>query len=275
MSDIYKLQYNGMTLAYPGWNGYVGYEDVPAFKTLTVYASEGGTITASVLTGMPGDTAQITTAYDTYYRFRGYYTAGGGSLNGNVYTFGDADANISALYKVNYFTASGGWDKGSNVSAAGTGNNYTSWGYANVAAKYATVSYKTSNVPTAWYATSNRWKPNGASAYSITLHPIANFNLVGRKNAKNGNVTGAATALLLSGSTVTNQASTSVRDPAKSPGTRWTYNKTITTTTQNITFAISGRVGGKGSNNGYGANATGQYTASLTTGTWTATGIAP
>lgn len=26
MSDVYKLQYNGMTLAYPGWNGYVGYE---------------------------------------------------------------------------------------------------------------------------------------------------------------------------------------------------------------------------------------------------------
>jgi len=26
MADIYKLQYNGLTLAYPGWNGYVGYE---------------------------------------------------------------------------------------------------------------------------------------------------------------------------------------------------------------------------------------------------------
>jgi hypothetical protein len=27
MSDVYKLQYNGMTLAYPGWNGYVGWEN--------------------------------------------------------------------------------------------------------------------------------------------------------------------------------------------------------------------------------------------------------
>lgn len=27
MADIYKLQYNGMTLAYPGWNGYVGWEN--------------------------------------------------------------------------------------------------------------------------------------------------------------------------------------------------------------------------------------------------------
>ena len=25
MSDIYKLQYNGMTLAYPGWNGYISF----------------------------------------------------------------------------------------------------------------------------------------------------------------------------------------------------------------------------------------------------------
>ena len=28
MSDIYKLQYDGMSLAYPGWNGYVGYGQV-------------------------------------------------------------------------------------------------------------------------------------------------------------------------------------------------------------------------------------------------------
>lgn len=27
MSDVYKLQYNGMTLAYPGWNGYIAYGD--------------------------------------------------------------------------------------------------------------------------------------------------------------------------------------------------------------------------------------------------------
>ena len=27
MSDVFKLQYNGMTLAYPGWNGYVGWEN--------------------------------------------------------------------------------------------------------------------------------------------------------------------------------------------------------------------------------------------------------
>lgn len=34
MSDIYKLQYSGMTLAYPGWNGYVGWSTVAPFNVV-------------------------------------------------------------------------------------------------------------------------------------------------------------------------------------------------------------------------------------------------
>lgn len=53
MSDIYKLQYNGMTLAYPGWNGYVSYDAsapvidpvVASFYFLTYfYKNPDGTI---------------------------------------------------------------------------------------------------------------------------------------------------------------------------------------------------------------------------------------
>lgn len=42
MSDIYKLQYNGMTIAYPGWNGYVGYEDNtgPHFEYTTLWETD-------------------------------------------------------------------------------------------------------------------------------------------------------------------------------------------------------------------------------------------
>lgn len=29
MSDIYKLQFNGMTLTYPGWSGCVGFQEPP------------------------------------------------------------------------------------------------------------------------------------------------------------------------------------------------------------------------------------------------------
>ena len=117
MSDIYKLQYDGKTLTYPGWNGYVSYEYSTAFKTLTLYNSEGGTLTANKLTGYPGETINLTTAYDTYWRFSGYQLTGDGSLVGNDYTFGNEDASICACYKVNAFTASGGWEKGSNLNA--------------------------------------------------------------------------------------------------------------------------------------------------------------
>lgn len=40
MSDIYKLQYNGMTLAYPGWNGYVGYDDGPSYTYTTLWETD-------------------------------------------------------------------------------------------------------------------------------------------------------------------------------------------------------------------------------------------
>ena len=47
MADIYKLQYNGMTLAYPGWNGYVSWENAEVAKTLTLNALNGW-ISASI-----------------------------------------------------------------------------------------------------------------------------------------------------------------------------------------------------------------------------------
>lgn len=41
MSDVYKIQYNGMTLAYPGWNGYVGYEKfAPHFEYTTLWETD-------------------------------------------------------------------------------------------------------------------------------------------------------------------------------------------------------------------------------------------
>lgn len=110
MAETYKLQYDGMTLTYPGWNGCVGYEAAPAFKTLTLYHSEGGTLTANELTGYPGDTINLSTAYNTYWRFSGYQWTGDGTLANNAYTFGTEDATICACYKPNAFTGTnGGW----------------------------------------------------------------------------------------------------------------------------------------------------------------------
>ena len=259
MADTYKLQYDGMTLTYPGWNGYVSYESAPAFKTLTLYNSEGGTLTANKLTGYPGDTINLSTAYDTYWRFSGYQLTGDGSLVGNDYTFGNEDASICACYKPNAFTATGEFEKGSDVTC-----------YANsspdgtrtreVGAKYCTHGAHTGEIPTSWYSTSNIWKPNNASGYSFTM--TAKMYFTGHKNkiASYG-----YTAWCMVGSETSNSQSWTETSPA-------TYSNKLTTTKQNVNYGINAKLGAtrKRSN---AAQST--YIATGTNGTWVATGYAP
>ena len=250
-----------MTLTYPGWNGCVSYEAAPAFKTLTLYHSEGGTLTANTLTGYPGDTINLTTAYNTYWRFSGYQWTGDGSLVGNDYTFGNEDATICACYKVNAFTATGTFEKGSDVTVNQKGGTY----YKNVPAGYAITVYRTSGVPTAWYATSNRWHPNGASAYKITINNKLSFTAYTRNGGDNAQF---YTACSLLGSTET-QKQTAVRNVYN---TSWNYNVSFTSNVQNINYGYSARIGGVMYRNG-GTYV--KYVAANTTGTWTATGYAP
>lgn len=271
MSDIYKLQYNNMTLAYHGWNGYVGYDNVPAFKTLTLCASEGGTVTASILTGLPGDTVTLTPTYNTYYRFNNYSVTGG-TIAGNTFTFGNEDATAQANFKVNYFTARGNFEKGSNQSVAGTATQKKiTWGYANVGEKYAVHTGHTGDIPASWYATSNRWKPSNVSSYSITLN--AKMQFTGRKNRDYNGATAAMTGVTMVGSTQ-NQLQTFTVD--STAATTRSYSKTVTTTTQNVFYGVSGRIGAAGyMAGGISRVGTATYIATGTNGTWTATGIAP
>ena len=267
MYDIYKLQYDGMTITYPGWNGCVSYEYSTAFKTLTLYNSEGGTLTANKLTGYPGETINLTTAYDTYWRFSGYQLTGDGSLVGNDYTFGSEDATICACYKPNAFTATGGFEKGSNVActAAGGASNAV-----NVGKKYAIRNASTGDIPTAWYSTSNRWKPSNASAYQITLNTKMYFTTTATKatdSIKNG-----CTVVSLVGSTE-NQKQTY----AGKPGSNYSYNKKFNSNIQDF-YSISARMTSTGWNGGFGGQSrtsTITYIATGTNGSWTATGIAP
>lgn len=268
MPDTYKLQYDGMTLTYPGWGGYVSYEDAPAFKTLTLYHSEGGTLTANTLTAYPGDTINLTTAYNTYWRFSGYQLTGDGTLVGNDYTFGTEDATICACYKVNAFTASGGWEKGSDVTVTAKqgASPGTTRRNGTVPAKYATVSYHTSNVPAEWYNTSNRWKiTSTVSAYQITLNPKMNFYL-------STNATAQATAVCLIGSTQT-------QSQGFQNNTNANYSKSFTNTTTGVNYGISAVLSAASYYGGYygkgGPVSTARYNSTGTTGTWTATGIAP
>ena len=272
MADTYKLQYDGMTLTYPGLNGYVSYEAAPAFKTLTLYHSEGGTLTANELTGYPGDTINLSTAYNTYWRFSGYQWTGDGTLANNTYTFGTEDASICACYKVNAFTASGGFEKGSDVTCSANGNWVSKT--ATVPAKYATVSYHTSNVPTAWYNTSNRWKiTSTVSAYKITLNPKMGFQGQ-KKDTTNYGQGGRVTAVSLIGSTQTQSQSFST--PTGTAVQNWSYNKSFTSNTTGVNYGISAKL------SAFGAlvaqryyDGWSKYIANRTSGTWTATGYAP
>ena len=69
---------------------------------------------------IPGSTGvTLSTGYNTYYRFSGYEVTGGTIENNILMPTGPCTVN--AVYKVNAFTASGMWEKGSNVSAYSRG----------------------------------------------------------------------------------------------------------------------------------------------------------
>ena len=273
MPDTYKLQYDGMTLAYPNWNGYVSYE-AQSFKTLTLLNSEGGTLTANTLTGYPGDTINLSTAYNTYWRFSGYQITGDGSLVGNDYTFGTEDATICACFKPNAFTATGGWEKGSNVDCYAKGNYVSTTKY--ITEKFAIHGAHTGDVPANWYSTSNRWHPSNASAYKITLNP--KMTVTANKNDGHTYSTGynnnpGFTGVSRIGSTYTQSQSWTVKNTVATQ--TWNYNKSFTSDVQS-TYSISGKLTAYGvlaAQLYYNSRAT--YIATATTGGWTATGYAP
>ena len=266
MSDIYKLQYNGMTLAYPGWNGYVSYESAPAFKTLSLCASYGGTLTADTITGMPGDTIELAPTYDTYWRLSGYEVYGDGSVSDNTYTFGNDDEQIvSAYFKPNAFTATGGWEKGSNVKCDGAKNAAT----ANVPAKYAVHGAHTGEVPASWYSTSNRWKPSNASAYAIRVSTNVRFSGEGVHKYNSSWPTNGVTAKLVAGSTQLNQTTKAAFNGA------WAYSTTQTSNVQNNVY-ISAHLYAEGMDTWSTIyHGIVQYVANNNSSTWSATGYAP
>lgn len=267
MSDIYKLQYANNTLTYPGWNGYVSYEVQP-FKTLTLLNSEGGTLTANTLTGYPGDTINLSTSYNTYWRFSGYQLTGDGSLVGNDYTFGTEDATICACYKPNAFTATGGFEKGSDVECAAAERNSKE---VNIGEKYAIRNASTGDIPASWYSNSNRWHPSNASAYKINLNTKMYFTTtasINTEKTRNG-----CTVVSLVGSTE-NQKQTY----AGKPGLTYSYNKSFTSESQDY-YGVSARMTATGWVGGFGGlegrTSRIKYIATGTNGSWTATGYAP
>lgn len=234
---------------------------------ITYETTVGGSCTGDVAIFIPGsDGIQLQTAYDTYYRLSGYEVTGGIIENDVLTPTGPCTAR--AVYKVNYFTASGGWEKGSNVEVPKNGITTTNGTMTSaVPTKYAIVTYSTDNVPATWYSTNNRWNVNSTvSAYSITLHPIMHFTSYGSRTSAYAS---QVTAQSLIGSTVTQSQSYS--QPTGSH-MDWRYDKTFTANTTGVNYGISAKM--LGTVKPAGTKVT-VYVANDTTGTWTATGIAP
>ena len=230
--------------------------------TLTLQNDGHGTIAASKTTGHAGDTVTLSNTYNTYYRFNNY-TQTGGSLNGSTFTFGSQNATAKANFKVNAFTASGGFEKGSNVGPVTAATN--------IGAKYAVTSYHTSNVPTAWYNTSNRWKVTSTvSAYKITLAPKMRVTAT-RGYTSYSAAYAYATATTLIGSTQSNTQTFS--KTGKGWGTTaFSYAKSFTASNTGVNYGVSGKMQGA-HNSTFDTKVT--YVAAGTSGTWTATGYIP
>lgn len=239
------------------------------------YQNDGhGTLTGDTNIGIPGEPINLTTSYNTYYRFSGYEVTGGYVQDGKLYA--TAACTAKAIYKLNTFTASGGFEKGSDYSV--TSNRYNNTG--NLAAKYATTSYRTSNVPAAWYNTSNRWKVTSeVSGYQITLKPYMRFIMAGNSYTGTRYSTYAAvTAVSLIGSTQSQSQTFSKKWSNKESSTVTSnYSKNFTSTTTGVNYGLSAKLQASGyyhsSITQY--NVTTKYVAAQTTGTWVATGIIP
>jgi hypothetical protein len=249
MSDIYKLQYAGNTLTYPGWNGYVGYDNVPSYYSLTLQTDGHGTLSATTLTGFPGDTVTLSPTYNTYYRFNNYSVTGG-TISGNTFTFGNEDATAQANFKVNYFTATGsmGWStlKGTRAGASQTKN--------------AVLNAFTGSKPSNWPAIGGAWNVSNASAYKLNAN--ITFNVTHEKP----------------GYTYKAQSYAAIRIGTTNQTTGG-FGATTYANTKSYTLSISNKTT-QGSLNTTGSMqilSTAISTGSMAAGSngWTATGIAP
>jgi hypothetical protein len=228
---------------------------------VTYEVQGGGTLTGETI-AIPGQPLSIQSAYNTYWRLSGFDLTGGYIQDNQIYP-SSAPFVVKAVYKTNTFTATGTFEKGSDVtcsrSKSGTADT-------NVPAKYAIHGAHTGEIPTSWYSTSNRWNVNSTvSAYQITLN--TKMTLQGHKSTDRYDHY-SITGLSLIGSTQTQSQVFS------SPGTKGTYtynyNKSFTSNTTGVNYGLSARMHIQQK---YGANA--KYIATGTNGTWTATGYAP
>lgn len=132
---------------------------------ITYIVETGGTLSGDQLY-IPGSTGiTLQTAYDTYYRFSGYEVTGG-TITDNVLV-AEGPCTAKAVYKVNYFTATGNFDFATGAAWAGV----ASWS-RNCDGK---IRARTGSLPDGWGANGSNFNPSDASSYKINWNTTLYF----------------------------------------------------------------------------------------------------
>lgn len=142
-------------------------DSIDNYDELIYYGSadRGGTLTGDQIY-IPGSTGiTLQTAYDTYYRFSGYEVTGG-TITDNVLV-AEGPCTAKAVYKVNYFTATGNFNFATGQAAAGV----ASWS-RNCD---GIIRARTGSLPTEWGSNGSNFVPTGASAYKINWNTTLTF----------------------------------------------------------------------------------------------------
>jgi hypothetical protein len=252
------LAMSGKPIQINGWFFNRDYWKKPL--TLTLCAAEGGTLTADAVTGFPGDTVELSTAYNTYYRFSGYDVTGG-TVDGNTFTFGDEDATVYAAFKPNAFTATGTYNW----------TNLTVYSTTNTAARIKRQQVNgilksfTGSKPANWPDINAAWNVSDASAYKFNANVTVRTRYV---NSTAGSKYPFRACKLFNAS----KQSQFVSSTAKIPNNT---NSDMTCNCSNVAtqgpISLSACLSAT-----WGANTNSVYVQmSLPTNAWTATGYAP
>ena len=125
MADTYKLQYDGMTLTYPGWNGFVSYEYIPR-PQYTYTAEYAGYAQSYMYTSNISDSIELQP--NTYnIQYSAHYVLGQANrYNCGIGVFKSTEPKSEYVYSASYSAVS---ENTKIVDISGTLEIDTSIGY--------------------------------------------------------------------------------------------------------------------------------------------------
>lgn len=217
------------------------------------YQNDGhGTLTGDTNLGIPGEPINLTTSYNTYYRFSGYQVTGGYIQDGKLYA--SAACTAKAIYKPNAFTATGtfNWSNWS-MNATTTTKTYN-----------AILKAFTGSKPSNWPATNGNWNVTNASAYGIN----ASTKIRGTRTSTPNTWLSVSGRILIAGATKVGM----------SKGSQYFYDGEKSKDILTMTLSKNATQGQLSYSGLFRISSPGSrvtYTWQMPTNGWTATGYAP